>query len=62
MLGALEGGHALAFASGMAAISAVLETLPIGATIVVASDAYNGTRRWCADAASAAASGSGWST
>jgi len=51
-LGALEGGDALAFSSGMAAISAVLEALPIGATVVVAQDAYNGTRRWCADAAS----------
>jgi len=50
-LGALEGGNALAFASGMAAISAVFETLPIGATVVVPADAYNGTRRWCADAA-----------
>ena len=51
-LGALEGGEALAFASGMAAISAVFETLPIGATVVVADDAYNGTRKWCTDAAS----------
>jgi cystathionine gamma-synthase len=50
-LGVLEGGTALVFASGMAAISAVLETVPIGATIVVPGDAYNGTRRWCADAA-----------
>jgi cystathionine gamma-synthase len=49
-LGQLEGGHALGFASGMAAISAALETVPIGATIVVASGSYNGTRKWCADA------------
>jgi len=51
VLGALEGGTALSFASGMAAISAVLETLPIGATVVIADGAYNGTRKWCADAA-----------
>ncbi|HEY2429404.1 MAG TPA: PLP-dependent transferase [Acidimicrobiales bacterium] len=51
VLGALEGGTALVFSSGMAAISAVLETLPIGATVVVAEDSYNGTRKWCADAA-----------
>ena len=51
VLGALEGGTALAFASGMAAITAVFETLPIGATVVIPADAYNGTRRWCADAA-----------
>jgi len=50
-LGQMEGGAALSFASGMAAISAVLETLPIGATVAVAHDAYNGTRRFCADAA-----------
>ncbi len=29
----------------------MFETLPIGAAVVVASGAYNGTRRWCADAA-----------
>jgi cystathionine gamma-synthase len=51
VLGELEGGAALVFGSGMGAISAVLETLPIGATVVVAEDAYNGTRKWCADAA-----------
>jgi cystathionine gamma-synthase len=51
VLGALEGGTALAFASGMAAITAVFETLPLGATVVIPADAYNGTRRWCADAA-----------
>jgi cystathionine gamma-synthase len=49
-LGQLEGGTALAFASGMAAISAVLETVPIGATVVLAAGAYNGTRRWGRDA------------
>lgn len=49
-LGALEGGRALAFASGMAAISAVLGGLPLGATVVLADGAYNGTRKWCADA------------
>ena len=51
VLGELEGGQALAFASGMAAISAVFETLPLGATVTVADGAYNGTRKWCADAA-----------
>jgi cystathionine gamma-synthase len=45
VLGALEGGTALAFGSGMAAISAAVEMLPIGGTVVVAGDAYNGTRR-----------------
>jgi cystathionine gamma-synthase len=43
VLGKLEGGDALAFASGMAAVAAVLETLPDGAKVVVA-DGYSGTR------------------
>lgn len=50
-LGALEGGTALAFASGMAAITAVIETVPVGGWVVAAGDAYNGTRRYLADAA-----------
>lgn len=50
-MGALEGGQALAFASGLGAASAVLETLPTPGRVVVAADAYNGTRRWLMDAA-----------
>lgn len=50
-VGTLEGGAALAFASGLGAISAVLETLPTPGRVVVASDAYSGTRRWLIDAA-----------
>jgi cystathionine gamma-synthase len=49
VLGALEGGAALAFASGMAAIAAVIETLPVPGRVVVAGDAYNGTRRFLGD-------------
>ncbi len=49
VLGALEGGSALVFASGMAAIAAVMETLPVPGRVVVAGDAYNGTRRFLAD-------------
>lgn len=48
-LGALEGGHALAFASGLAAVSAVIETLPVGAVVVVPRSAYTGTRILLAD-------------
>jgi cystathionine gamma-synthase len=44
-IGALEGGAALAFASGMAAISAVIETLPAGAAVVADASCYSGTRR-----------------
>lgn len=49
VLGALEGGEALAFSSGMAAIAAIIETLPAGAVVVVGADAYVGTRSLLAD-------------
>ncbi|MBA3653502.1 MAG: PLP-dependent transferase, partial [Actinobacteria bacterium] len=49
ILGGLEGGTAVAFASGLAAASAVIETLPAGAVVVAPADAYNGTRRLLAD-------------
>jgi cystathionine gamma-synthase len=51
VLGALEGGAALVFGSGLAAISAVLETLPVPGRVVAPGDAYNGTRRFLADVA-----------
>lgn len=38
----LEGGWALAFSSGLAAVSAVLDQLPTNATIVAPSDSYQG--------------------
>jgi len=50
-IGALEGGAALAFASGIAAVSAVLEELPIGATVVCPQDSYLGTRHYLEEAA-----------
>ena len=50
-LGLLERGHALVFASGMAAVSAVLEELPAGATVVAPADAYTGTRGYLDDCA-----------
>ena len=43
VLGALEGGTALAFASGMGAISAALELTPPGGTVIVPDGAYNTT-------------------
>lgn len=49
LVGGLEGGNCLTFASGMAAISAIVETLPVPGRVVVAADAYNGTRRLLAD-------------
>ncbi len=42
IVGALEGGTALAFGSGMAAISAALSGLPAGAVVVVPNDGYSG--------------------
>lgn len=51
VLGGLEGGTALAFGSGMGAIAAVLETVAVGGWVVAPGDAYNGTRRFLADAA-----------
>jgi cystathionine gamma-synthase len=50
-VGGLEGGTARAFASGLAAIAAVIEMLPVPGRVVVAGDAYNGTRRLLADVA-----------
>jgi cystathionine gamma-synthase len=43
-IGTLEGGTAVAFGSGMAAISAVLETLPPGAKVVGPAAGYAWTR------------------
>lgn len=48
-LGALEGGQALTFASGQAALTALLETLPHGAAVLLPGDAYLGTRGFLAD-------------
>jgi cystathionine gamma-synthase len=42
-LGSLEGGEALVFASGMAAVSAAVSLVPHGGTVVVPAHAYNGT-------------------
>ncbi|MEX0658265.1 MAG: aminotransferase class I/II-fold pyridoxal phosphate-dependent enzyme [Egibacteraceae bacterium] len=44
VLAALEGGTAHVFSSGMGAIEAVLDLLPLGAPVAVARDAYIGTR------------------
>jgi cystathionine gamma-synthase len=49
-LAALEGGaEALTFASGMAAMSCLLESLPAGARILVPDDCYTGLRLLCAE-------------
>ena len=40
LLGGLEGGEAVAFASGMGAAAAVFDLLPVGATVVLGDDCY----------------------
>ncbi len=42
IVGGLEGGEAVAFASGMAAIAAVVDQLPVGSTVVLPDDCYQG--------------------
>jgi len=51
VIGSLEGGHALTFASGMAAIAAILETLPAGAKVIRPKDCYIGVAGILADGA-----------
>lgn len=50
-VGALEGGVAVSFASGMAAVSAVLDPLPDGARVVIPADCYQGVAILAADGA-----------
>ena len=45
VVGALEGGEAVAFASGMAAVAAVLDLVPVGGTVVASRLLYVGTVR-----------------
>lgn len=42
IVGGLEGGKALAFSSGMAAVAAVLHRLPVGSTLAIPQDPYHG--------------------
>ncbi len=48
-LGALEGGRCLAFASGLAAVSTLLDLVGNGATVVAPRHSYNGTVLQLAD-------------
>jgi cystathionine gamma-synthase len=48
-VGQVEGGHAVAFSSGMAAIAAVLDLLPAGGRIVAPRDCYFGVGELLAD-------------
>jgi cystathionine gamma-synthase len=49
-VGQIEGGHAVAFSSGMAAVAAVLGLVPAGGRIVAPRDCYFGVGELLADA------------
>jgi cystathionine gamma-synthase len=55
VVGGLEGGRALAFASGLAAISAVVAQVPHGGVVVSPRHAYSGTTALLADLAAGGA-------
>ena len=57
VVGGLEGGRAVAFASGMAAIAAIFDQLPAGAVVVIPDDCYQGV----AGLAEAGMHSGGWS-
>src|SRR5215470_4030004 len=48
-VGQWEGGHAVAFSSGMAAVAAVLDLVPAGSRIVAPTDCYFGVGELLAD-------------
>jgi cystathionine gamma-synthase len=52
-VGALDGGHAIAFASGLAACSAVIAQVPTGGTVVAARTMYMGARQMLEEAEAA---------
>jgi cystathionine gamma-synthase len=54
-VGQVEGGHAVAFSSGMAAIAAVPDLVPAGGRVVASEECYFGVGELLADAASMAA-------
>ncbi|MFD2079768.1 cystathionine gamma-synthase [Actinopolymorpha cephalotaxi] len=49
VLGALEGGRALAFPSGLAAVATILDLVPVGGVVVAPRHAYLGTVGQLAD-------------
>ncbi len=53
VLGGLEGGSAIAFSTGMAAASAVIDLVPVGGHVVLPSDCYQGVAMVVADGVAA---------
>jgi cystathionine gamma-synthase len=51
LIGGLEGGAAVSFASGMAACAAVFDRLAVGAVVAVPADCYQGVAQLVADGA-----------
>ena len=49
VVGQLEGGDAVAFGSGMGAVAAVLDLLPVGARVMAPTDCYSGVHALLAD-------------
>ena len=49
IVGGLEGGDAVAFASGMAGIAAIFDQLPSGSIVALAADCYQGVAGLAAD-------------
>jgi cystathionine gamma-synthase len=49
VLGGLEGGRAIAFSSGMAAVSAVFDLMPVGGHVAIPTDCYQGVVSTVAD-------------
>ena len=47
LVGGLEGGSALSFGSGMAAVSAVFDLLPVGSVVAIPDDCYQGVVMVC---------------
>jgi cystathionine gamma-synthase len=43
-VGALDGGHAVAFGSGLAAATAIADLVPVGGTVVLSTVVYHGVR------------------
>lgn len=53
VLGGLEAAEALVFGSGMAAVSAVFELVPVGGRVVIPDDCYHGVAKIAEDGAAA---------
>jgi cystathionine gamma-synthase len=52
-MGQLDGGRSVAFGSGMAAVAAVLDQVPVGGRVVIGRDTYHGVSALLSDGVSA---------